>query len=312
VRREERVVSDNASPRSVEPVLSALRDQGAVYSPVAKLPGGAWGAWLVRDERDEVAILKCIWDSDWRLRLESARQVVELLRTKKAPVPRYLAAGFDPEIGTWYVQERLRGTRVEELDLRLLGEVASFIDLQAGLGTNLSGAFDWSSRLEEWMAAQADSTIEVMQSHSSEGRNLAPRLESIIAAHGDEHVHSEDVVHGDLLATQLLVEGGHLSGVVDWDGAGRGDRCQDLALLFYNAFAQADRHEHPMDHEVMAALGAHGVALCGAERFGWFLAYEILVTFAFVFERNPGHVRWRTDLGQRVIEGYMEAALSGS
>lgn len=312
VRHEERVVSDNASAKSLEDLLSAMGDEGALYSPVAKLPGGAWGAWLVRDQQDQVAILKCIWDSDWRLRLESARQVVEGLRTRNAAVPRYISSGFDPKVGTWYVQECLRGVRVEELDHRLLRQVVDFVSLQAGIGTKLPGAYDWSRQLEQWMATQADSTIEVMRHHSREGRHLAPRLQSVIAAYGEERLRTDDAVHGDFLATQLLVHDGRLAGVVDWDGAGRGDRCQDLALLFYNAFAQADRRHHPVDHEVMLALGDHVAALCGAERFGWFLVYEILVTFAFLFERNPGNLAWRTQLGQRVMDGYVEAALSGS
>jgi hypothetical protein len=187
----------------------------------------------------------------------------------------------------------------------------SFTDIQKGMGTELSFAHDWSGQLDDWMATQAGPTIEIMSQESKQGRKLASRLKGIVGACRDEKVDTKDVVHGDFLATQLLVRDGRLSGVVDWDAAGRGDRCQDLALLFYNAFAQADRHEHLVDEEVVTTLAAHAMALCGPERFGWFLGYEILVTFAFVFEHNPAHVSWRTDLGYRVIDRYMQATGTG-
>jgi Phosphotransferase enzyme family len=309
MRHEERVVSRDASTKSVEPVLAALREQGAEYSVVERLPGGAWGAWLVRDRRDEIAILKCIWDSDWRLRLESAQRVVEFLRSRDAPVPRYLAAGFDARVGTWCLQERLQGSRVAELDGPLLRDVLKFSDLQVGVDNELP-VFDWSKRLEEWMMTRAGSAMKVMKEQSPDGADLAARMKSMIATSQGKHLHSNDVVHGDFLATQFLWQDDHLSGVVDWDGAGRGDRGQDLALLFYNTFAQADRNHHPVNRDVVRELGTNAIALCGADRFGWFLAYEILLAFAFVHERNPAHIAWRIQLGERVAGSYTRLVLS--
>jgi aminoglycoside phosphotransferase (APT) family kinase protein len=39
------------------------------------------------------------------------------------------------------------------------------------------------------------------------------------------------VVHGDFHHENLLAQGGRLTGVVDWDGAGRGDHRLDLVTL---------------------------------------------------------------------------------
>jgi aminoglycoside phosphotransferase (APT) family kinase protein len=93
---------------------------------------------------------------------------------------------------------------------------------------------------------------------------------------------------------------------VDWDAAGRGDRCQDLALLFYNVFAQADRHQQRADPEVVATLGARIQDTCGPERWEWFLTYEILLTLDFVAEKNPRHLMWRIELSRRVLDAYFE------
>jgi aminoglycoside phosphotransferase len=301
---QDRVIPKDASTRSVKPVLAVMRAQGADYAPVRRLDAGVWGAWLVQDGRGRLAILKCVWDSDWRLRIESARQVVEALHNQDAPVPRFLATGFDPEVGTWYVQERLEGNRVEELDPRLLGEVIAFSRLQADIGRNLPDVYNWSRQLDAWMAMRADDVIEVVRQYSRDGAELAERLAGVVEASRGRSLHTGDVVHGDFIATQLLAQGGALSGVVDWDAAGRGDRGQDLALLFYNIFAQADRRQRNVDAQVVETLGLHGVDLCGSDRFGWFLAYEILVAFAFVTEHNPRHVAWRTQLGLRVATAW--------
>jgi hypothetical protein len=169
MRDGERVVPAEDSWNSIEPVVSVLRERGATYLPVKRLPGGAWGAWLVRNQNDDVAVLKCIWDSDWRSRLESARRVVDLLRARDAPVPRYLASGFDRQVGTWCLQEHLPGDRVEELDMSLVGEVLRFSDLQAGIGTKLSLAYNWSRQVMQWMEAKADPTIESMSAQSQQG-----------------------------------------------------------------------------------------------------------------------------------------------
>jgi aminoglycoside phosphotransferase (APT) family kinase protein len=140
----------------------------------------------------------------------------------------------------------------------------------------------------------------LVRHHSSDGARLAALLEPVLAAPGSPR--GGDAVHGDLLVTQLLLRRGRLSGVLDWDAAGRGDRCQDLALLFYNTFAHADRSGRPVPTDVPQALAGRAAALCGQERFAWLLAYEILLALAFVAERNPRHLDWRTALGLRVLE----------
>lgn len=45
------------------------------------------------------------------------------------------------------------------------------------------------------------------------------------------HMIGDDLVHMDFHPGNVLVDGGRLSGVVDWDGAARGDRHFDLVTL---------------------------------------------------------------------------------
>jgi len=63
----------------------------------------------------------------------------------------------------------------------------------------------------------------------------------------------EVLVHGDLHARQLLVDGGRLCGVIDWGDAHRGDRAVDLAVA--HSFLPAEGRERfraaygPIDEE---------------------------------------------------------------
>lgn len=62
--------------------------------------------------------------------------------------------------------------------------------------------------------------------------HLRPRLDALVAALSADPVEHEVVpVHGDLYEAQLLLAGGDVVGVLDVDGAGAGQRVDDLANL---------------------------------------------------------------------------------
>jgi aminoglycoside phosphotransferase (APT) family kinase protein len=282
-------------------VLAAARATGHSYTVERKLPGGVWGAWVVRDEKRRRAVFKCIWDTDWSSRLESASAVVDRLAERGAQVPRYLAHGVS-EDGTWVVQEYLPGRRVESLTPRLLEDVLAAHSLQRDAGVGLTGAFRWVDHVARWMEAHSSPTLAVIE-RRADTRSLFGPLTNLIGA-ATPPAAGDDAVHGDFLATQLRARRGRLVGIVDWDGAGVGDSAHDLALLTYNTFAQADRLGREADPNTVDSLIGHGRALSGAPVFAWFLAYEILLALDFVLEHNPSHVGWRAQLGQRTIEAF--------
>src|SRR5436190_11982070 len=89
-----------------------------------------------------VAVLKCVWDVDWRGRLESASCAVELLYERGAQVPRFLMFGYASNTGTWSLQEPLDGTAVSILDAGLVRDVVAFNELQAGARDGAGRLFD--------------------------------------------------------------------------------------------------------------------------------------------------------------------------
>lgn len=284
-------------------MLAAAALAGCPCSLIRKLSGGAWGAWLVRGRGGSNFVLKCLWDADWRGRLASASAVVEALRKRDAPVPRFVASGFDANLGTWYLLEWLDGHPAVRLTRPLLGQTLRFVEVQAGIGDEVPDAFDWRAEVERWLLSRASEIVERTRLQSDAGARLADELDCVFADGTLAGRPSPDAVHGDFLATQLLVDDGRLAGVLDWDAAGRGERAQDLALLLYNAFAQTDRlHLRPTPRTVYLPLARRGIDLVDPQVLGLYLAHEIGQGLGFVLDHNPPHVPWRIDLGLRALD----------
>ena len=72
---------------------------------------------------------------------------------------------------------------------------------------------------------------EPLLRHSDRGAVLERWVTSVGDAYPDDVLPGDDAVHMDFQPTNVLAEGPRLTGVVDWDGAGRGDRRLDLVTL---------------------------------------------------------------------------------
>lgn len=96
-----------------------------------------------------------------------------------------------------------------------------------------------------------------LRDHSTRTRALERRITAIGTSHA-EYLGGHgavdcgavrwDAVHCDYQPTNLLSDRGRLTGVVDWDGAGRGDRRLDLVTLRFGI------HTIPADPDVTRRL----------------------------------------------------------
>ena len=77
-------------------------------------------------------------------------------------------------------------------------------------------------RLDSWLTNPAWNATHLIDVDAV--RRLAAEAHEIVG----EPV-AEGFVHGDLIPGNLLVDQGHLTSIIDWGGAGRGDLAQDLA-----------------------------------------------------------------------------------
>jgi hypothetical protein len=111
----ERSVRADYASRDIGPALAAANERGGSWELVGRLGHGAWGgAWRVRDAAGRVAVLKCVWDTDWRGRLESASCAVELLYERGAPADPPPSPSLADAVATWYSRRRGAGEHDEE------------------------------------------------------------------------------------------------------------------------------------------------------------------------------------------------------
>jgi hypothetical protein len=182
-------------------------------------PGGEVGAAYVR------------WPDGRRSVLTAARTSSGALadRARDAGIPtarNELTARVDGV--RVVVQQRLPGVPPQRLDARLVEEMLHvndrLADLLAGESTPRPASLHLTSDGPGFCLHAP------LETHSARSARLLEWVRSVGETTGSQMV-GDDLVHMDFHAGNVLVDDGRLSGVVDWDGAVRGDRHFDLVTL---------------------------------------------------------------------------------
>jgi aminoglycoside phosphotransferase (APT) family kinase protein len=97
-------------------------------------------------------------------------------------------------------------------------------------------------------------------------------------------------IHGDPHPGNLLVQGGRITGVIDWGDMAAGDRATDLASIWMN-FATVEARQTAMDHS------GHVSDATWLRARGWAVYYGITFTAA-VLANEPRYA----GLGERIFE----------
>ncbi|MCD9874910.1 phosphotransferase [Streptomyces guryensis] len=196
--------------------------------------GGQVGAAYVRWADGRRSVLK------WRphSRAEEMRAgplaVTEALRRAGYPAP---ATELVTQVGhaVVIVQELLPGRKIDRFDHRSLDQVLQLNELQTG---RLSERPDIPA---VDLHLQDDGAGYCLHGPLREHNRRSAALERWIATVGAESpppLTEADAVHFDFHPGNLLADGGAITGVVDWDGAARGDRRFDLVTLRFGLHAQ--------------------------------------------------------------------------
>ncbi|HVX44477.1 MAG TPA: phosphotransferase [Mycobacteriales bacterium] len=163
--------------------------------------------------------------------LEFTRGILDLARTRGALVPRYELI-VELTDGCCIVQERLPGSPLEYVDGSTIDDIVAANDLFAHvlhdqpqvphpqLHLRRSGP---GYCLHETLARYDDRSRTILAWIRDVGRSSAD------LSTGDDLLHW-DLVPGNILAIQT----GDITGIVDWDGIGRGDRRFSLMKLRFN------------------------------------------------------------------------------
>jgi Phosphotransferase enzyme family len=208
------------------------QDRGTLYRIVGRYASGESGAASqVVDDAANRYVLKFAEGHEFRP--EHAMQTTRHLRGLGYPAPEYVAVGTVVE--TSYSLQRVMpgepiGSRVEAV---LLPHLLHLNDLQRGQGESEN---DEPARLIRGvMEGFADFCIlDTLRTYSAESARLLDALQRIVCDRAGECPKRKDIVHFDFHTNNILIEGGQITGVIDWEGSESGDSTFDLAtLLFY-------------------------------------------------------------------------------
>jgi aminoglycoside phosphotransferase (APT) family kinase protein len=103
--------------------------------------------------------------------------------------------------------------------------------------------------------------VGTLERHSDASRELLRLCRRAVERHASGLAPSRDVAHMDFTLANVLLDGGAVTGVIDWGGTRTGDRLFDVATLLYYARGEApDLERYVADrigHEGLAVYLAH-------------------------------------------------------
>jgi Phosphotransferase enzyme family len=215
-------------------LLAQLRAAtGADLELIGPLPGGQVGAALVRWPDGREGVLTHWGDASddaWE-RIEQAGELLDLARDREIPAPRYeLVTRLPDRIAV--VQERLPGELPARVDLALVEQLVAIAGRGAGL---LRGRPDVPA-VELYLLRSGPGFClhQSLAQYDDRTRRLLDLVRRIGAASA-HRMAGDDLVHVDFHPGNVLVDRtDRVTGVVDWDGAGRGDHRFALVTLRFD------------------------------------------------------------------------------
>lgn len=217
---ERLVVAVNAHASTGLRLLGSA-EGGNVGAAYVGLPDGTEGVLTIGPGRDAAP-------------LRQTAQALELARERDIPAPRYLLVVEVPG-GVAIVQERMPGTHPTRIDSTLVEAMVVLNERCAGLlaGRDLLTA----PALYLTRSGPGFCVHESLERYDERTRQMLGRIREIGGSYPTQLV-GDDLVHLDFHCGNVLVDpAGAITGVVDWDGIGRGDRCFALIMLRFDLAA---------------------------------------------------------------------------
>ena len=202
-------------------------------------PGGEIGAAYVR------------WPDGRRSVLTEGRSrtgpLVDKARAAGVPTARQELSAHVDGVRV-IVQQRLPGTPPGTVDAALVHQLLTVNDRLAGLLADAPAP----RPAELYLTGDGPGFClhQPLAEYDARTARLLDRIHEI-GADGSAMI-GDDLVHLDFHPGNVLVDGGRLTGVVDWDGATRGDRHFDLVTLRFWLTGHHPRLTGPIDERLAA------------------------------------------------------------
>jgi aminoglycoside phosphotransferase (APT) family kinase protein len=199
--------------------------------------GESRSANLLEDRDGKRFILKFGYGVDFKP--EFAARVTTRLRVLGYPAPVYAEIG-EHDRWTYAVQEQLPGVpgRQETFTHSILEEA---IELNRMHRLREPPNNDWHVELcrSVLVGYETYCRVDSLRTHSAETLRVLNGAQQAAATPWDNSSPTCDIVHWDFNQANILIEGEHITGVIDWEGARVGDACFDLVTLLFYGYREA-------------------------------------------------------------------------
>lgn len=197
------------------------RRHGTSWSLLERLPGGyLQGAYEIRGPDGERGVLKWHATGLPTSQLLAAARSVERLHPSGWPTARWLAHGALPEGGAYIVEEFVDGVVPTRLAGSGLQQLLSANALQADMHPDTKQ--DWSSYTHR-VVFEGEADLVARMRARRVTADLLTRLELLTADARSLSLPTTDLVHGDFVLRNMLVNDGSLR-VIDTAHVGKGTR----------------------------------------------------------------------------------------
>lgn len=237
-------MSSNAIPPAVQRLEAAQlveqlnRRTGAGLRLTGRAPAGEVGAAFVSwpDGRQGVLTRSGAAVAE----LQQTQDILDRVAASGIAVPRYIAI-VDLGNERAIVQQRLPGAPPQQIDATLVRRLVDLVDRFRGLGRSPGDeAVIPGVDLHLTSSGAGFCIHQTLKVYDDRSRRLLDRIHEIGREAPAEH--GDDLVHLDFHPANVLVEGDRITGLVDWDGIGRGDRGFALVTLTFDlSFGLAHR-----------------------------------------------------------------------
>lgn len=262
------------------------------YALNAQYSGGEdHGAYQVVNVDGARAVLKLNRNPAWSKQVERAKAATAHLKTLGYPVPTYLLVG-STDRGTYSLQTELPGAGAEPSPARI-GAIMAVIELQKGQMISEVQGQDWVWYITDVVFRGESGHVRTLMQFSAETSALVAEIEGMVAGLQGKSIPKTDLVHGDMGIKQILFSGDGVSGVVDWDQVGYGDRTIDLVSLWYSILQSPEARDLVMKHMLEVS---------DKETIKILAAYKLLTMVAWNITRGGGDVAPAAMLARTALE----------
>jgi Phosphotransferase enzyme family len=301
---------DKPNQGEIGAVVAAFNaQQGTPYKLIRKLPTGTNGAWLVSDNDGIGHIFKWVSTKDIRADLVRAAAIAHAVDTPATPTPDHEALAYLPQYGTAYVQQYLDGVAAPFPTTRVVNQL---IKLSEGFRNRAQpGSADLSAQVRDTVLHDAQGWQAAIAKFSPDGRELVSEFEQLVAPYRTFRGRTTDIVHGDFTHHNALVDDpatDRLTGYIDWETAGRGDRGYDQARLLFDVYVSGPELGHTPEPEAVRALTDKIIESSGVAGLTVYMAYWALQVAEFGVNGHPKKAPMFIEVGRDVIMNLKEVA----